>query len=142
MEDSLAYFTDGKLGFFVDRQGKRPLQVRGIDVRGSSRLPLVVMVGPGTASFGEIFAGVLKDKGRALLVGETTGGNVEVLSIYKFQDGSRAWIARETFRPFNQPDANWEESGIAPDITMPAPWNLYTLANDPAIQAALAHFDA
>jgi C-terminal peptidase prc len=141
LEDTLSLFTDGRLGYFVDRQGERPLEVNGRDLYGSSQLPLVVMVGPGTASFGEIFAGVLQDTQRATLIGEITGGNVEVLSIYKFQDGSRAWIARETFRPLNQPDANWETSGIVPNLIIPAPWDAYTLETDPAVQAGLTNFD-
>ena len=41
--------------------------------------PLVVLVGPDTVSFGEVFSGILKDQGRATLIGETTDGNVEIL---------------------------------------------------------------
>jgi C-terminal processing protease CtpA/Prc len=76
------------------------------------------------------------------LIGEVTDGNVEILSIYNFADRSRIWIAASTFRPVNQADANWEETGIIPDQLVPTQWEEITNDNDPAIQAALAYFDA
>ena len=60
-----------------------------------------MLVGPDTISFGEIFSGILKDQGRATLIGETTSGNVEILWGYDFKDGSRAWIAHDTFKRNN-----------------------------------------
>lgn len=137
----LSYFTKGSLGHFIERDNQRALHVVGADINGSLDVPLVVLVGPDTASFGEIFAGVLQDTGRAYLIGETTGGNVEILWIYEFSDGSRAWIARESFRPLNHPEQNWEETGIIPDLTVPSNWDEVTLESDPALQAALEYFD-
>ncbi len=62
----LSFFTGGLQGYFVDRFGtKRPLSVSNIDVDGSDNLPLVILVGPDTASFGEIFSGILQDTERA-----------------------------------------------------------------------------
>jgi C-terminal processing protease CtpA/Prc len=95
----------------------------------------------GTASYGEVFAGVLKDLDRAYLIGETTGGNVETLWGYDFDDGSRAWIAHESFRPLNHPDENWEESGVVPHLTVLSNWDEVTVETDPAVIAALEHFD-
>ncbi len=141
LENTLAYFTDGVLGHFVRREQTRPLSVRGVDRAGSQNIPLVVLVGKNTASFGEIFAGVLSDIGRALLIGENSDGNVEILQVFNFPDGSRAWIAAETFRPLNQPEADWEKTGIAPDLIAPSAWDQTTLEDDPAIQAALDYFD-
>ena len=100
-----------------------------------------VLVGPGTYSFGEVFSGIMKDSGRAYLIGETTDGNIETLYGYDFQDGSRAWIAHDTFRPANNPDEDWEETGIQPHLTVPAAWDLYLLEDDPAVKAALEHLD-
>jgi carboxyl-terminal processing protease len=139
--DVLAYFEDGKLGYFINRQEKDALQVDGRNIEGSQKLPLVVLVGPGTASFGEIFSGILKDTRRAYLIGQTTDGNVEILYVYKFSDGSRAWIAHDRFRPLNHPEQNWEETGIIPDSIVPSNWDETTIETDPTIQAALKHFD-
>ena len=117
------------------------MNVIGADINGSSSLPLVVLVGPNTVSFGEIYSGVLRDMGRATVIGELTGGNVELLRGYDFEDGSRAWIAHENFRPRNHPEQDWEATGIIPDVTVASNWDEVTLQTDPAIQAALDFLD-
>ena len=139
----LSYFTRGSLGHFVDRDGsERPLTVVGNNINNSQEIPLVILVGPNTVSFGEIFSGVLQDVGRAYLIGETTPGNLELLWGFDFEDGSRVWIAREAFHPLNHPQQNWEDTGIIPNLTVPSNWDEVTLTSDPAIQAALNHLDA
>lgn len=142
MRDTLSYFTKGVLGFFISRGEEHPLQVKGEDIGGSQEIPLVVLVDTDTVSFGEVFSGILQDIGRAYLIGERTEGNVEILWGYDFEDGSRAWIAHESFRPFNHPDADWEKTGITPDLNAISSWDQYTSKDDPALQAALLHFDA
>jgi len=142
LRPSLGYFSQGILGYFISRDGKRPLEIKkGEDINGSQTVPLVVLVGLDTVSYGEIFAGVLKDTSRAYLIGETTGGNVETLWGYEFEDGSRAWIAHEFFRPLNHPDQDWEVTGIVPDQTVLANWDEYTTEDDPRVKAALDYFD-
>ncbi len=138
----LSYFTHGVLGYFVNRfHEQRALNVQANDVKGSSRLPLVVLVGPNTASFGEIFAGILGDIGRAYLIGQPTQGNVELLRGYDFEDGSRAWIAYETFRPRLHPEQDWESTGIIPHRIVSSNWDEVTIQTDPVIQAALEYMD-
>jgi carboxyl-terminal processing protease len=139
---TLRYFIDGLTGHFVSRVEERPFRVEGVNVAGSQEIPMVVLVGSGTVSFGEIFSGILKDFGRAFLIGETTDGNVELLWGYDFEDGSRAWIAHDYFRPTNNPEANWEENGIQPDQTVASQWHQVTIETDPAVLAALEHFDS
>lgn len=141
LKGTLAYFTDGLMGNFISRTDQHPLIVRGSDVSGSQTLPLVVLVGENTVSFGEIFAGILKDIDRAQLIGQVTLGNVETLWGYEFSDGSRAWIAHDTFQPLNHPQDDWEESGIIPHQVVPANWDEYTLDSDPVVEAALEYFD-
>jgi carboxyl-terminal processing protease len=141
-ENTLGYFANGALGRFVNRQNSSSLVIPARDIAGSQRLPLVVLVGKGTASFGEIFSGILKDVGRAYLIGETTDGNVEILYVYKFFDGSMAWIAHDTFEPPKSKDVKWEETGIVPDQTVLSNWYEVTTETDPAILAALEHLDS
>jgi len=141
MENVLANFTSGKVGDFSNRQEQRPLRIIGRDINGSQDLPLVVLIGKDTVSFGEIFSGILQDIGRAHLIGETTDGNVEILWVYEFADGSSAWIAHDTFQPLNQADAEWEKNGVVPDIEASANWDEVTLQTDPAVQAALDYFE-
>lgn len=141
LRNTLAYFTQGTLGYFVSRNEERPLQVKGDDVQGSQQVPLVVLIGEGTVSYGEVFAGILKDVGRAYLIGQTTEGNVETLWGYDFEDGSRLWLAHESFRPYNHPEDDWEENGIQPDQSVLAHWDEATLEDDPLVDAALEYFD-
>lgn len=141
MSATLSYFTHGKVGYFVNREEQEVLDIAGKNIGGSAEIPLVVLVGPDTISFGEIFSGILKDQGRATLIGETTSGNVEILWGYDFKDGSRAWIAHDTFKPIHHPDWDWEHEGIVVDIEVPADWDEYTTQTDPAIRAALQHLD-
>ncbi len=137
----LGYFISGKVGYFVSKEETRPLNIIRLNTGESQKLPLVVLVGKGTASFGEISSGILKDMKRAYLIGETSDGNVEILSSYEFADGSLIWLAHETFRPLNHPDQNWEETGIIPDEIIPADWDQYTLETDPAVKAAVGHLE-
>jgi carboxyl-terminal processing protease len=138
----LAYFTQGTLGYFISRDEKRPLEIKkSMDIAGSTGVPLVVLIGLDTISYGEVFAGVLQDTGRAHLIGETTGGNVETLWSYDFEDGSRAWLAHESFLPVIHPDQNWEQTGIIPDQTIIANWDEYATEDDPRVKAALDYFD-
>jgi C-terminal peptidase prc len=139
LEPMLGYFLGGKLGYFIKRSDQYPLQVKVNDINGSARLPLVVLVGSGTVSFGEIFAGILQDMGRAYIIGTTTNGNVEILWGYDFEDGSQLWLANETFRPLNHPEQDWEKSGIIPDLTVSGEFDEYSLNNDPSVLAAIQY---
>jgi C-terminal peptidase prc len=141
LRDTLSYFVSGPVGLFVNRETSSRLSIPGDDLHGSQTVPLVVLSGALTASFGEVFAGVLKDQGRATLIGEITDGNIETLWGYDFADGSVAWIAHDTFKPHNDLDADWEQSGIIPDIAVFSAWDLHTLESDPAVRAALEHLD-
>jgi carboxyl-terminal processing protease len=141
MEGTLAYFTHGLVGHFTNRHSREALTIPNRNVANSQKAPLVVLVGKGSASFGEIFSGILQDLGRAYVIGEQTDGNVEILYIYDFPDGSSAWIARDAFQPLNHPDQNWEATGIIPDQVVASNWDEVTTQTDPAVLAALEHFD-
>lgn len=132
----LEYFIDGTLGQFVSRAASRDLLIDANEIQNSQTVPLVVMVSEDTVSFGEIFAGVLQDAGRAEIVGETSLGNVEVLHGYDFEDGSQIWIAAETFTSAFS-GANWEETGIVPDVRAFAEWDTFYFETDPSIAAAV-----
>ena len=132
----LEYFVNGRLGDFISRHDSRPLELRANEFHNSQSVPLIVMVSEDTVSFGEIVAGVLRDTGRARIVGETSLGNVEVLHGYDFDDGSQIWIAAETFDSAFS-DTNWEETGIVPDVQAFAEWDTFYFETDPSIAAAI-----
>ena len=137
LEEMLGFFSDGNQGFFVSRDDRRPMDIEAEPIGNSQSVPLVVLVGPGTASFGEVLSGVLQNNGRAEIVGQTTFGNVEALAPFKFDDGSRAWLAYDAFEPTGLDIGVWEETGIVPDVVEPTRWDLITEANDPALEASL-----
>ena len=130
----LSYFTSGTLGHFVSRTTGRPLEITADPVNNSQKVPLVVLVGQDTASFGEVFSGTLQDVGRARIVGRTTTGHVETLHGYTFADGSQAWTAQERFDPANS-HADWKRTGIKPDVEAYADWDTFRFGNDPAVAA-------
>jgi carboxyl-terminal processing protease len=136
LEPVLSYFTSGVLGDFVSRAETHPLDITASPVANSQEVPLVVLVGKDTVSFGEVFAGVLQDSGRAKVAGQTSQGNVEVLHGYDFVDGSQVWIAQESFDPAHS-HAKWEHSGIHPDVEAFADWDTFTFETDPGVAAAL-----
>ena len=132
----LEYFASGELGRFISRTDSRPLTIDPNPIQNSQTVPLIVMVSQDTFSFGEIFAGVLRDSGRARIVGETSLGNVEVLHGFDFEDGSQLWLASETFDSAFS-DVSWEETGIIPDVQAFAEWNTFSFDTDPSIAASL-----
>lgn len=132
----MEFFVNGKLGDFVSRADSRALEIDPNEVQNSQTVPLIVMVSQDTVSFGEIFAGALRDSGRAKIVGETSLGNVEVLHGYDFDDGSQIWLAAETFHSAFS-DANWEDTGIVPDVQAFAEWDTFYFETDPSIAAAI-----
>lgn len=136
LEPILSYFTSGTVGHFISRSRTRPLNITADPVGDSQTVPLVVLVGKDTVSFGEIFAGILQDIGRAKVVGQTTDGNVETLNGFNLQDGSRVWLAAERFDP-PVSHADWEQQGIIPDVQAYADWDTITFENDPSVAAAV-----
>ena len=110
--------------------------VEAVPVQNSQTVPLVVMVDQGTVSYGEIFAGILRDSRDAKITGETSLGNVELLHGFNFDDGSQVWLASERFFPAHS-DENWEETGIVPDVQAYADWSTFTFETDPSIAAAV-----
>gem|GEM_PF-1162851 len=134
----LGFFTDGLQGEIVDRRGRFPLEVEAEDVGGSQSVPLVVLAGEGTVSFGELATGMLQLSGRATVVGEPTAGNTEGLYGWIFRDGSEVWLAAAAFDPVGPlPAGAWEGVGVAPDVAVPSAWHLFTAADDPGLAQAL-----
>jgi C-terminal peptidase prc len=135
-EAMLAFFTAGPMGYFVNSQGEILLTIDPNPLHNSQAVPLVVLIGEDTVSYGEIFAGVLQDIARATLVGQTTLGNVERLHRFDFADGSFAWLATERFDPLNSAPS-WEDNGVVPEVVVDGAWEDFTAEDDPVVAAAL-----
>ena len=93
--------------------------------------PLAVLVDGGVNSAAEGLAGALQANDRAVVVGETTAGNVEAVLPFCLRDGSQAWIATGVLAPLL--GATWEGRGVVPDVAAPS---------EDAYAAAVAHLAA
>ena len=133
---ALGFFARGNMGKLVDReQTLYAINVRAEKIGNSQTVPLVVLIGPATESYAEVFSGALQGKGRAKLIGQPSAGNIETLLRHDFEDGSVAWIAQETFR---LPDGSgWEGVGLQPDTRINAAWDEFSGEDDPVIAAAV-----
>ncbi len=130
-------FTGGRMGAFVDRDGSRTIRLDPVDIGGSQRVPLVVLIGRDTESFAEVFAGILQSKGRATLVGLPTAGNVEQLHDFDLPHGWRAFLATHAVRPEGGTVGAWERTGVIPEVVVPSRWHLFSEATDPGLAAAI-----
>jgi C-terminal peptidase prc len=137
MQDLLALFTQGKMGDVVSGEERTPLTITGQDVQGSQSVPLVVLIGPDTASAGEWSSGLLQLTRGATLIGQRTSGNVEELWGLDLQDGSRLWLAAGTLQPEGLENSAWEGAGLVPDVEVPERWDLFSESTDPAVAKAV-----
>jgi carboxyl-terminal processing protease len=79
-------------------------------------LPLVVLVNQNTASAAELVAGSIRDRERAILIGQTTYGKGTVQQIFRLSDDSSLHVTvAEWFTPNRQ---ELDGKGLEPDIAM------------------------
>lgn len=95
----------------------------------SNGAPLVVLVDHGSASASEIVAGALRDRERAILVGEQTFGKGSVQLVHELVDQSSLHVT--TARWFTPNYNAIEGVGLTPDIVVDP-------GNDPLVQAVQA----
>jgi retinol-binding protein 3 len=120
--------ADYLASYFFERAGQptltsymramdRTMERTTVTVGGRQRphIPLYLLVGRGTASGGEDFAFILKQAGRASLVGDTTAGAGRLTGLYSVGDGFSVSISGgRTWDP--RTGKEWERTGIAPDV--------------------------
>ena len=77
-------------------------------------VPMVVLIGLGTASAGEEMAVALKEQGRAILVGSRTAGDLETANDVRLSDGSVLRVSVERVR--TSTGVEIEGRGYPPDV--------------------------
>lgn len=106
------FFENGPVAQIQDETGKVRVY-SDPDPDQVYRGKLIVLVDRNSASASEILAGALKDRGRALIVGERTWGNGLVQRILRLRDGDMLITYGAHYRINGQSP---QQMGIQPDI--------------------------
>ncbi|HEX9387492.1 MAG TPA: S41 family peptidase [Anaerolineales bacterium] len=139
LEDLYTMFYRGAMGEFYNREKKQVVEVKGQDVVGSQKVPLVILVGQNTSGSPEILAGSLQMHKRAALIGETTPGAVETSSAYYLPDGSEVFIETTSFILPNGDELG--TTGVIPDISLQQGWDEVLPNKDPVLDRAIQYLD-
>ena len=103
----------GLMIYTEDRYGQRE-EINGTDEEVLD-IPIAVLVNGNSASASEVFAGELKDRGVATLVGTQTFGKGIVQSVYQMTDGSGFQITTQKYFTSSGYSVQ-DEGGVAPDV--------------------------
>jgi carboxyl-terminal processing protease len=107
------FLESGRILTQVDREGNETTYDAHAGDEGEN-IPVVILVGRGSASGAEVIAGALRDNHRAVLVGETTFGKGSVNHLRELSDGGAIYI---TIARWLTPNGEQIEGiGLAPDI--------------------------
>ncbi len=95
-------------GVVIEEQYRgKPVKTFEVEKTGPlADLPVVIMVNKGTASAAEIFAGAIKGRGRAPVVGTPTYGKDSIQLVFRLSDGSSLHVT----------SAHWWVPGLEPAI--------------------------
>ena len=100
--------------------------------------PLVVLIDGGTASASEIVAGALKDRERAVLVGNSkTFGKGSVQLVFDLTDGSSVHVTSARWLTPNR--RQLDQNGLEPDILVQVTQEDIDSGLDPVLEQAVAH---
>lgn len=118
--DTANLFFSG--GTIVGTRGRVPSENKTFTARRGQEvpdeLPIIVLIDGGSASAAEILAGALKDRGRALVLGEQTFGKGSVQQVRRIGAGG----FRLTMSRYYTPSGVYiDKEGILPDIEIALP---------------------
>jgi len=107
------FLDSGIILIQVDKEGNEVIErADGGDV--GEEIPLVLLVGKGSASGAEVLAAAVRDNGRAVLIGTTTFGKGSVNHLRELSDGGALYI---TIARWLTPNGEQIEAiGLSPDI--------------------------
>ena len=97
----------------VDREGRETVFEAKVGGE-ATEIPVVLLVGPGSASGSEVLAGALRDHDRAVLIGEKTFGKGSVNHLRELSDGGALYV---TIARWLTPSGELIEGvGLLPDV--------------------------
>jgi carboxyl-terminal processing protease len=125
------FLTDGLVMTENPREGTFEWPV--IEGGLAPQLPLVVLVGRDSASAAEVLAAVLKERGRATIVGDNTFGKNAVQLVFRARNGGEFRITTSIWTTPEGLDVG--VTGLDPDVVVTDP---PTADADPALETAIS----
>ena len=137
LQELLTLFYNGQVGeFYNSAKQTQAVTIKGKDQYSSQTLPLIILIGKNTSGSPEVMAASLQAGKRAVLIGENTPGSIETVSAFYLPDGSRALIQTASFRLPN--GTEFGNTGVTPNIAIPASWDDVLPNADPVLDAAIS----
>lgn len=129
------FLDDGVIMYTVDKNGKK---TEYLAKKGSSKLPLAILINGSSASASEIFAGSMQARGRAVIVGEKSYGKgvSQTVRYLNPVDPGEGALKLTTCKNFT-PDGKWINECIAPDIILKNSDTTSDITKDEAFIAAV-----
>lgn len=114
-EISSFFLTPGDLFAYFQKKGQEKAELDVPEIPKEFRYdgPMVILVDKETGSAAELFAGVLQNKGRAVLMGENTSGQVMLKSMFDLDD--KAMLLLITSRGHFADGRTFSFSGLDPE---------------------------
>lgn len=108
--------------------------------QAGERIPLVVLIDGNSASASEVVAGALRERGRAVLIGEHSYGKGSIQTQHRLSDGSQMRVTHGAWYTPNETPLtkDGQRIGLQPDVlvTLP-PEGVPSAEEDPILQAAI-----
>ena len=114
--DVVSEFVDGGVVLYEQRRGTDREPKYAASGGLAVDLPVVVLVDGASASAAELVAGALRDRERAILIGQQTYGKGSVQLIFKLADGSSLHVTSSEW--FTPGGTALDGVGLTPDIAM------------------------
>ena len=128
------FLESGTILIQVDKEGNEVVE-RASGGDEGEEIPLVVLVGKGSASGAEVVAAAVRDNGRAVLIGSTTFGKGSVNHLRQLSDGGALYV---TIARWLTPSGEQIEGiGLAPDIEVVPTEEDIDLSRDVQLFAAI-----